>query len=122
MPLMLTLEASMKITIVFSTILMCVLSFSSYAQIMTSEQSSQYLHHKLSYIDACVDTYQESETACDCTFEYMRNNYKVHFYKDDAFLNENSKRRYQLLEKMTESLRVCTELERDEFAFPRRFD
>jgi hypothetical protein len=112
----------MKITTLTCIVALFTLSFSSHAQIMTSEQSSQYLYQKLNYIDACVDTYQESETACDCTFEYMRNNYQVHFYKDDAFLNENSKRRYQLLEKMTESLRVCTELERDEFAFPRRFE
>lgn len=112
----------MKITILISTLAMCTLSFSSYAQKITSEQSSQFLHQKLSYIDACIATYQESASACDCTFEYMRNNYTLHFYKDDAFLNEKSKKRYQLLEKMTESLRVCTELERDEFAFPRTFE
>ena len=112
----------MKIITLPSAVLLCALSFSIHAQRITSEQTSQFAYQKISYVDACVDTYQESEQTCDCTFEYMRNNYSVHFYKDDEFLNEKHQHRYKLLEKMTESLRICTELERDEFAFPRRFD
>ena len=105
-----------------SALLVCALPLTSFAQKATSEQSNQFALNKISYVDACIQTYQESEQTCDCTFEYMRNNYKIHFYQDSAFLNEHDQHRYQLLEKMTESLRVCTQYERDEFAFPRRFD
>lgn len=112
----------MKITTLCTLILGITFSSLSLAQIATSEQTSEFHMSKLSYIDACIDTYEESESACGCTFEYMKNNYKVRFFEDEAFLNDEHHQREQLLVKMTESLQVCTAMEHDEFSYPRSFD
>lgn len=112
----------MKITTLPTFIILSSLSLSSFAQKVTNDQTKEFAISKISYVDSCIDTYDESEQTCDCTFEYMRNNYKVRFYQDDAFLNDDHQQRHQLLEKMTESLHVCSSIERDEFAYPRIFD
>ena len=112
----------MKIKILCTFLLTTTLSNFSLAQIATSDQTSDFHMSKLSYIDACMDTYEESENACACTFEYMKNNYKVRFFEDDAFLNDDHQEREQLLVKMTESLQVCTAMEHDEFSYPRSFE
>lgn len=112
----------MKIISYCNLLILAILPVAIHAQKLTNEHTNEFASSKLSYINSCVHTYEESEQICDCTFEYMRNNYKVRFYQDDAFLNDTHQHRQHVLEKMTESLQVCSAIERDEFAYPRTFD
>jgi hypothetical protein len=112
----------MKIMSFPTLLVLSTLNASGYAQKLTSERTNAFALSKLDYVDSCIETYAETEKTCDCTFEYMRNNYKPNFYQDDAFTNEKHQQRQKLLDKMTESLRICNAIERDEFAYPRTFE